>query len=348
MNRLQTRIFAFFVLLLMAVQAFSFWMAYYSYEKLEQQQLTNRMAVAEKVFRSEFETRSYYLSVFAETAAKDFGLKEIFIDGDSKSFLFALNNHRKRINANMAVAVSKQGQIIAQLLIKKNLNDKPKVVKGPEQGEHFRYNLENNMTNSSQLYELDGKVYQLRFAEITSGGSSVIGWVGFGYLIDSTLANELEQQTGLATGFTVQNDNNKQSMFVHSGIDIEPKVKLALASFINSGTENPDYLFWRQPLGKVRSSDLYAYMYVPRADVLRALQQQWWRQFWLVLLMLPLSMFVAFGISGSITRPIMRLIEQAKFIANGNYDSKVRSSSTLELAQLAHEFNEMQQAHSKP
>ena len=343
MNRLQTRIFAFFVLLLITVQAFSFWMAYYSYEKLEQQQLTDKMAVAEKVFRSEFETRSYYLNVFAETAAKDFGLKEIFIDGDSRSFLLALNNHRKRINANMAIAVSKQGDVIGQLLVKKNSEGKLRPVRGPEQGKKFRFSLASNMDNYSQLYQLDGKVYQLRFAEITSGGSSVIGWIGFGYVIDSTLANELEQQTGLATGFSV-NGNNAQGIFIHSGLDIVPKIKTALSSFLISSTENSDYLFWRQSLGKIQGNDLYAYMYVPRADVLRALQQQWWRQFWLVLLMLPLSMFVAFAISGSITRPIMRLIGQAKVIAQGNYDSKVKSSSTLELAQLAHEFNEMQSA----
>ena len=75
MNRLQTRIFAFFVLLLITVQAFSFWMAYYSYENLEQQQVENRMAVAEKVFRSVFETRSHYLGVVAEIVAEDAALK---------------------------------------------------------------------------------------------------------------------------------------------------------------------------------------------------------------------------------------------------------------------------------
>ncbi|RYV04156.1 GGDEF domain-containing protein [Shewanella sp. OPT22] len=342
MNRLQTRIFAFFVLLLITVQAFSFWMAYYSYEKLEQQQLANRMAVAEKVFRSEFETRSYYLNVFAETAAKDFGLKEIFIDGDTKSFLLALNNHRKRINANMAIAVSKEGKVIGQLLLKENNKGKLRPVKGPEQGQTFRYLLADNMANLSQLYELDGNVYQLRFAEITSGGSSVIGWIGFGYLIDSTLANDLQQQTGLSTGFSIS--GQQANIFAYSGLEIKQNVKNALSSFLTTGTENPDYLLWRQSLGKIQRNDLYAYMYVPRADVLQALQKQWWRQFWLVLLMLPLSMFVAFAISGSITRPIMRLIEQAKFIAQGNYDFKVKSSSTLELAQLAHELNEMQSA----
>ncbi len=344
MNRLQTRIFAFFVLLLITVQAFSFWMAYYSYEKLEEQQVANRLAVAEKVFRSVFETRSHYLGVIAEIVAEDAALKDVFIEEDVKSFILALNNHRKRIEANLAMVVSKDGRIIGQLLTKKNKAGQLKTRSGPERGQTFRYKLGGDMSSLTYLYQLDGKVYQLRFAEITSGAGSGIGWIGFGFLIDSALANTLEQQTGLATGFAVNGDTPSSDLFVHSGSDIRPEVKTALTSFLNSGSETPDYLFWRQSLGKINNHDLYAYMYVPRADVLRALQQQWWRQFWLVLLMLPVSMFVAFAVSGSITRPIMRLIEQAKFIAKGNYDTKVKSSSTLELAQLAHEFNEMQSA----
>ena len=344
MNRLQTRIFAFFVLLLITVQAFSFWMAYYSYENLEQQQVESRMAVAEKVFRSVFETRSHYLGVVAEIVAEDAALKDVFIEEDIKSFILALNNHRKRIEANLAMVVSKDGEIIGQLLTNKNSAGELKTRNGPERGQAFRYKLDGDMSSLTYLYKLNGKVYQLRFAEISSGAGSVIGWIGFGYLIDSTLANSLEQQTGLATGFSVHGETPSSTIFVHSGLDVEPKIKTALTSFLDFGTENPDYLFWRQSLGKINNHDLYAYMYVPKADVLRALQQQWWRQFWLVLLMLPIAMFVAFTISGSITRPIMRLIAQAKFIAKGNYDTKVKSSSTLELAQLAHEFNEMQSA----
>ncbi|MCL1079186.1 EAL domain-containing protein [Parashewanella spongiae] len=343
MNRLQTRIFGFFVLLLIAVQAFSFWMAYYSYNKLEKQQLDNRMSVAEKVFRSEFDNRNHYLSIFAETAAKDFGLKEIFIDGEQKSFLIALNNHRGRIGANMAMAISKDGKVIGQLVNEMNDAGKSKVKIGSEQGTHTALMLEQSMADFDSLYRLDGKIYQLRFATLKSG-STTIGWVGFGFVVDSNLASLMEDQTGLPTGFALSSELTPPQFLAHSGIDIASNIKAVLGSFLQKGTENEDYLLWSLPLGQLGNQSLYAYMYLPRADVLKALQKQWWRQLWLVLLMLPVSLFAAFGISGSITKPIMRLIEQAKFIAQGNYDAKVKPSSTLELAQLAHEFTEMQTA----
>ncbi len=344
MNRLQTRIFGFFVLLLIAVQAFSFWMAYYSFNTLEKQQLDNRMSVAENVFHSEFDTRSHYLSIFAETVAKDFGLKETFIDGEQKSFLIALNNHRGRVKAEMAMAISKDGTVIGQLVSEATEAGKYKVKVGSEQGTKSALMLEKSIADFDSLYRLDGKVYQLRFATLTSGDSNTIGWIGFGFVVDSKLASIMEDQTGLPTGFALSSESTPPQFLAHSEIDIAPKVKTVLESFFKEGAENEDYLLWNQSLGKLGNESLYAYMYLPRADVLEALKKQWWRQFWLVLLMLPLSLFAAFGISGSITKPIMRLIEQAKFIAQGNYDAKVKPSSTLELAQLAHEFTEMQTA----
>ena len=72
-NSIQTRIFTFFMVLLIAVQAISFAINYYSNKRLEKQQLENQLSVAELVFKSEYDNRNYYLSAFAETAAKDFG-----------------------------------------------------------------------------------------------------------------------------------------------------------------------------------------------------------------------------------------------------------------------------------
>lgn len=344
MNSLQTRIFAFFVALLITVQAFSFWMAYYSYQTLEQQQLNNRLAVAEKVFHSKYNDRNAFLLSLSETVARDSGLKDIFIDGDSRSFLYALNNHRKRIGANIAIAVDRNGKIIGQLVTHTDANGKVKVKVGSEQGYPFRYPLDSKMAQTSPLYKLDNHVYQVKFATINSGGNSVIGWIGFGFAIDNDIADLLKQTTGLSTGFALETNHANPQFIAHSGIDLSSRISRMLGRYLTSGYEDEEYLLWREPLGQIEQQKLYAYMYLPRADALQALQKQWWRQFWLVLLMLPLSLLSAFAIAGSVTRPIMSLIKQAKYIGRGNYDFKVNAGSTLEIAQLAKEFTDMQSA----
>lgn len=344
MNRLQTQIFAFFVILLLAVQSISFWMTFSSNKRLEQQQLTNQLAVAELVFQAEYENRNYYLSAFAETAAKDFGLKEIFIDGDSRSFLVALNNHRKRIHANLAIAVSAEGKIIGQLVTNKTMQGQDKVALGSEQGQAFRFSLATEFQQINPLYLLDDKLYQIKFSPLSSGGDSVIGWVGFGFVIDDALADSLAQLTGLDSGFMLTKVQGGNQFIGHSGDALSLVEQEVVNQYLTQAQPNADYILWQQVLGEVNGHSVNAYMFKASSDVLQTLEKQWLQQVGLLLLLLPVSLLLAFIISGSVTRPIKQLIVQAKFIAKGNYDSNVNVGSSIELQQLGHEFTLMKEA----
>lgn len=343
-NRIQTRIFAFFVILLIAVQAISFAITFYANKRLEQQQLGNQLSIAELVFKSEYDNRNYYLSAFAETAAKDFGLKEVFIDNDRRSFLVALNNHRKRINADLAIAVDKQGKVIGELLLTPAGVDQGKVKVGPEQGNLFRYPLGSEFDNNSPLYPLGEHVYQLKFAPITSGAANIIGWIGFGYIIGDELTHSLSQQTGLNTGFMLSGDNQAQQIISLSAGELSTSDSQVLNDFIQQGVRSEEYQLWQAFLGEIKGRKLHAFMYLSRTDALESSQAQWLQQLMLILLMLPLSLMVAYIIARGVTKPITQLITQARFIAKGNYHTKVEVGSSTEMQALAQEFTEMQQA----
>ncbi|QFU22210.1 EAL domain-containing protein [Shewanella eurypsychrophilus] len=342
-NRIQMRIFAFFVILLIAVQAISFSITFYANKRLEQEQLRNQLSVAELVFKSEYNDRNYYLSAFAETAAKDFGLKDIFIDDDSRSFLVALNNHRKRINADIAIAINIEGNIIGELMLSPRGMDKGKVKVGPEHGKQFRYPLDTEFQDVNPLYPLDDNIYQIKFAPLTSGASNIIGWVGFGYIIGDELARSLQMKTGLNAGFMVSNGENNQFISL-SAERVNTDDYQAVSEFIQNGQSNDEYVLWHEALGEVNNKQLHAFMYLTRYDVLESFQKQWLLQLGLIVLMLPISLLLAFIISSDVTRPIKVLIEQARFIAKGNYNSKVQVGNSIEMKQLAEEFTVMQEA----
>ncbi|WP_350431194.1 EAL domain-containing protein [Shewanella sp. H8] len=342
-NRLQTRIFAFFVLLIIAVLSLSFWLSYQANQRLEQQYVASQLDVASLVFESQYDNRSYYLAAFAATAAKDFGLKDIFIDGDNRSFLVALNNHRSRINASLAMAVSAEGKIIGQLVASQTDKGREVVALGSEQNSTFRYLLGSEFETLSPFYLLDNKLYQIKFSPLTSGGNSVIGWVGFGFLVDDALANSLYKLTGLNSGF-ILTSADKMTTIGHSGESLSNDESMLLSSYITDQKSNLDYILWKQSLGDVDGQALHAYMYKSRSDLLASIDSQWLQQVAVLVLMLPVSLLLAFLISGSITRPIKQLIAQARFIAKGNYDSNVTVDSSVELQQLANEFTSMQQA----
>ncbi|ACA87218.1 bifunctional diguanylate cyclase/phosphodiesterase [Shewanella woodyi] len=343
-NRIQTRIFGFFVILLIAVQAISFSITFFANKRLEQQQLSNQLSVAELVFKSDYGKRYYYLSAFAETAAKDFGLKDIFIDNDSRSFLVALNNHRKRINADLAIAVDRHGTIIGELVLNTDVQDLGKVKVGPEQGQAFRYPLDAGLENTNPLYSLGENIYQIKFAPLTSGAGNVIGWVGFGFIIDDALAKSLQLHTGLNAGFVATQGGADNQFFGLSGEALNSADNVAVSDFIANGLVNEDYVLWHEPLGVVDEKQVHAFMFQTRYDVLESFQKQWLQQLGLILLMLPISLLLAFFISSGVTKPIKLLIEQARYIAKGNYNSKVQVGNSIEMQLLAEEFTVMQQA----
>ena len=79
MKSLQNKIFLFFVLLLLMVQSIAFWTLYNGNQNQEAAEINNRLTTAKTIFTELFDRRLAYLSAFAETAAKDYGLKRSFL-----------------------------------------------------------------------------------------------------------------------------------------------------------------------------------------------------------------------------------------------------------------------------
>ena len=102
MKKLQNKIFMFFVCLLLLLQSIIFFTNYHTTKQQEQQQIESLLTSAVHNFENQFQQRSYYLAAFSDIAAKDFGLKQVF-EEDTRSLLVALNNHRKRIDADMVI-----------------------------------------------------------------------------------------------------------------------------------------------------------------------------------------------------------------------------------------------------
>ncbi len=336
---LQSKILFLFLFLLLLVQLVSFYFTYRANVTLESTQLNNRISNASDVFQTQFNNRRYYLSAFAETAAKDYGLKSVLTE-DNKSFLVALNNHRKRINSDLAMAVDPQGLVFAQLVTYKTKDGKSKVRVGEQQGKTFSQQNALLAQNNAQLVFINDRLYQLSFAPIKSG-SRIVGWIGFGYLIDANLANELAQLTDVNVGFVVF-DGQNYSVIASSDEQNYP-VEARVYSGIIANTEQK-YIYNRLELGQIGNGYISAVLFESRADLLKNIDLQWPKLISLVALTVLLSIFGAFAIARDITQPIKRLISQVKSITQGNYDGSVNVVESSELQQLSQEFNHMTKA----
>ena len=157
---LQSKILILFLFLLLLVQLVSFYFTYHANIKLESTQLNNRLSNASDIFQTQFNNRRYYLSAFAETAAKDYGLKSV-LEEDTKSFLVALNNHRKRIDSDLAMAINSEGTVFAQLVTFTDAEGNKKVRIGKEQGKPFSQSTDLLKQAATQLVFIDNALYQL-------------------------------------------------------------------------------------------------------------------------------------------------------------------------------------------
>ncbi len=341
MGSLRAKVFVLFVALLLLVQALSLWTVYQANQRQEQQQVSYRLDTAVSVFRTQFESRRYYLDAFAQTAARDYGLKEVF-GADGKSFLVALNNHRKRINADMAIAVDADKKVIGQLL-KQPEADGGKVRLGPGRGELFSGSQWLTDSASAVLCPVEEAVYQISFSPLKSG-HAIIGWVGFGYRIDQALAGEFADITGLNIDFMLQMaDKNWRSLAYAAPFEGAIKVEGQGLEIIN-GNIPPGLIAVTEQIGDAEGQPVRAAIYGSRSSLLETIQDSWWHLLALEGGIILLAMLAAYLVAGGISRPVKRLVQQARHIASGNYDSRVQVSENNELGQLANEFNQMQQA----
>jgi len=343
-HSLQSTIFLFFVALLLAVQAVFFQTIHDATRQQEKNQVNYQLNTAQTIFQAQFESRRYYLAAFAETAGKDFGLKQVFQE-DIRSFLVALNNHRQRIDADVAIAISAKGEILAQLISERDANGNPKVRMGSEQGQSFRFGDWLEMPEGSHLYPLGQEFFQLSLAPIKSG-ELVIGWVGFGYRIDQRTANYFAKLTNLTTDFVIGNGSDWRLLSSSLGqLDDAALVQEnTLVNQLMSNAPSDRYIVTHQDIGEVMGTRVAALMYGDRAHLLTEIRSHWLQLVLLAALTLCLSLAGAYFIAARISRPVRQLVSQAKQIAGGKYDVIVSVNAHGELKELAEEFNNMQQA----
>lgn len=341
-SSLRNRVFFFFILLLIAVQAVSFLTTQISNKRLESQQLVSQLQQAETLLKNEFENRSYYLTAFAETAAKDYGLKQVLVE-DTRSLLVALNNHRKRVDADIAIAFNADGVTVGELFIKDSNKDIKRVATGELMNKKFHYQQWLTNESTTSFYQTKNDTYQLVIAPITNG-DIIIGHVGFGYALNNKLSTVLANITGFNVGFGfIEGTNwqwlaaNTEQPFLEENIG-QPGFSPLISQL------NEDYIFANYQLGSIGDKQLSATTYQLTSNLIAAIKQDSFQLLMMIAITLIISLLGAYIIASGVTKPLRRMVKLTEDIARGNYQSDVYVGHTHELNQLALQFGKMQEA----
>ncbi len=337
---LRSRIFFFFVSLLLLVQFVAFWFVSMAIQNQEELRLKSELASASTIFETIFSTSRLTLNNFNQVSNRI--LAENFND-DTRSFLIALESFRNRVNADIAMSIDKSGLIKAQIIQESLMDDLTQRKIGPQQGLPFPYSLDwLSLEDGNKFYQIDKTIYQFSISEVNVGRET-IGWIGFGRVLDDHLAYTFFKLSNFHINFYLSDSYpNKQEQCTLVGSSMEKNSmdyeKVANCQRIDDSFETSTPL----TLGRLGAQQLTAVLYGSREDLLSTIKQRWLFLVALAGLTFVLSLLGAYLIAGSISRPVRTLVQQAKHISQGNYETSVELNDSSEFGQLADEFNQMQ------
>ncbi|WP_371377637.1 EAL domain-containing protein [Thalassotalea aquiviva] len=349
---LKIKIVFFFVLLLLIVQGFSFYTTQISNEQGQQKALDLDISRAKLLLQNELKDRDYYLSAFSETAAKDQLLRQA-LKQDNRHLPVALNEHRKRIDADFAVAIDANGVILGQLVMRQLEAEIKRVTTGRQIGQPFSQKDWLKQETQINYFAHNGNIYHMVISPIWSE-TNIIGHVGFGHKINQYLAKQLASLTGFNIALSLINgqqwtwlatsEANRNNLGESFQVDFSPIQNAPQMAPQSNAQPAPKYVFSNYPLSKIGDKTLVASLYRLSSEALPAQHSNGFNFFNMLSLMLVIALIGSYFIALSITTPLKRLVEFSKAITQGEYDGNVNVGKTKELNLLATQLSKMQEA----
>ncbi len=345
-KRLQGRIVAVYLGLLVVIQAASYWFIEDSVDRNARASIRTELGTGEKVFLRLLQQNTYNLEQATKVLAADYGFRDAVSTGDQETVRSALINHGERINAGMAIYTDAQFQPIAST----------EREAGPVVAAVQRYarQTQTGGMQANQVEIINGKPYQIVVVPVKA--PKLIGWVGMGFPIGENLLKDMRSLSGLDVALMLRS----------------PKGDWAVTqSSLEQARWAPIIQAWQTPNGNtengtsdltliVAGDEFSAHQVVLPASLgqppvtallLRSVDQALapYGQLKLTLLVLTALGVLAFGIGGyvtarRITTPIRMLAGSARRLERGDYGAEVRVSSNDEIGDLAQSFESMRQA----
>lgn len=275
--------------------------------------------------------RTDQLRTSVSVLAADYGLKEATATGDAATIQSVLQNHSRRVGADIAALVDLDGVLIASTLDAsvKNRIDVIQLIADASQ-----QNNETTALVSDTAYHL--------FA-VPLRAPVTIGWVVLGFTIDESLSERIAGLTGLDVSI-IHTSNNFNTVIASQSSDPE-RIDLGQENdtvYMASGEEDQS-LTIQTPFVRGDSSVVV----VLQRSMREAMQPYVEKGRALLAFGFALLIFVAIAggwFSTTIASPLRTLGRAARRMISGDYNTNVDVHSDDEFGELASSFNAMQTA----
>ena len=346
-QRLEGRIAALFLALLLAVQAASFFVIRSSIARNADASIAAELKTGNRVMHRLLAQEAYKLREASELLAKDYGFRRavgltLAEDGSVETIRDALANQGERIGASVVAYFNNDLQLVAA-----TSDGAGRFVELLKQSQATNGLQQQKNLSDMQLTLLDGRAYQVAFVQVKT--PAPVGWILMGFELDNNTLLDLQQLSDLRAIIVSQ---DSQGAWVPLISNVEASAASSLLGQLPPAggmfpamvaDEQMRGLFvpllqqgnQQQPMGLVllRSFDDAVAPY-------RVLQLTL-----LALTLLGVGVFAlgAILMARRISRPITDLVKVAAKLGSGDYDEPVRRKSADEMGDLAEAFEAMRQ-----
>jgi diguanylate cyclase (GGDEF)-like protein len=300
-------------------------------------QIQQNLLVAGRVFHRLLETRDRQLGEAVRLLAEEFAFRAAVATHDRPTILSAMQNHQRRIKADVMMLVSLDGRLEATTLhpgARVQPFPFPELVKTAEQrGE------------ASAFLALEGRLFQVVMVPVRA--PLPVAWMLMGFAIDDGVATDFQSLTGAYVSFARRGEGAPTVMASTLPERLRHALPEALAPTANWEASTPisielaghEYVTLLVPVG--RSIRTVAVLHHSLDEALAPLGRLQFTLFGVFASALAISVVAGVLLARSLSRPLTVLAEGAQRIERGDYSHRVALGQGDEMGQLASAFNSM-------
>lgn len=343
-SSLQTKIFAAFSALILAVLLATLGFTQLVVSREAQRTLSRELLTTGQVFERLLAERSTRLLGSSVLLADDFALKRVIATHfdrasyDAATLASAALSYQTRIDVELLWITDEDGVLLAVSPGDAYIG-RPMAQLSP-----LRQAIETEDA-AAGISEIDGKLFQLVAVPVFA--PDVIGFLMFGNVIDDALAKRLRDDTGSDISFVTDDrvfasswPDGARERFIPSG-ELRNEVLSAgrAQSLLSIGGER--FLTLVVPVESHMPKKLYALVEGSYDQALAPLRALTWRIVGIGITALAFGLLIGMGLAGGIIRPVRTLVTGMNEVLKGNLRYRSRIERQDEIGFLARSFNEM-------
>ncbi len=329
----RARLTVFFVGLLLAVQGAAFVAVDFANGRNARRQINAELEVDARVFDRLLAARAAQLLQAARLLSGDFAFKTAYARGDRGTLLSALRNHQARIESDVMVLFSLDGEEIAGTLARPaGTADFSTVIEAAD---------DSDAGEAAMVMLLDGRPHQIVLVPLLA--PLPVAWIAIGFHLDQDFVRALQALTMAHVSLLRELDG---AWRVEASTLAEPAaLATALGPVRRPGQSFVLDLAGRDSVTLMQPLDEAALLQVVLQRPLAAALAPYER-LRLALLLLVAAAFVVSLIGASVvargvTQPVRRLVAATRRVREGDYGGAVPVDRVDEIGELAGAFNQM-------